>query len=117
MSILFNETTEVDVKDYTFRVYSIEKHWEGDLHGKMEDMPGNFLEQTVSIIGCKNPTYVEAIAAEANLRLTGENELKRETTNEPQGYAKLKHEQLVRQVRDHPEQYIRLIRGAVKKFL
>ena len=113
-NILFSEKTEVPMRDYTFRVYSIEKHWAGDPGGKMEDMPGNFLEQEVSIVGCTHPNHIEAIAAKNNLRLT---QLHKETTNEPEGYAKLKHDQLVGDVRNNSEKYIRMIKGAVKRFL
>ena len=116
-NILFSKETEVSVRDYIFRVYSIETHWAGDPPGKMEDMPGNFLEQTVSIIGCTNPTHIEAIAAENNLRLPGFYPLRKETTNEPRDYAKLKHEQLVEDVQNNPERYIRMIKRAVKEFL
>ena len=115
--ILFSEETEVSVRHYTFRVYSIETHWKGDSCGKMEDMPGDFLNQEVSLIGCENPTSLEAIAAENNLRLTREHELKKETTSEPEGYAKLKHDQLVKDIRTNSERYIQRIRGAVKRFL
>ena len=105
------------MRDYTFRVYSIEEHWAGYPGGKMEDMPGNFLEQEVSIVGCAHPNHIEAIAAENNLRLTNPHQLRKETTNEPEGYAKLKHDQLVGDVRNNSEKYIGMIKGAVKRFL
>ena len=111
---LYYQTDSITVGRHTFRVHSIETHWAGDPQGKMEDMPGNFLEQTVILTDCKKPSPVEQLGVKYQVVLYRQ---KKETTSEPRGYSKLKHDQLLELVQASPGDYTRNIQGEVKKKL
>jgi len=113
-NVLYDKTDSVTVGRHTFGVHTDEHRWKGDPAGKMEDMPGNFLEQTVNLTACENPSPIEQLGVQHKVLLYT---LKRETTNEPRGYAELKHNQLVESVRASPEQYTKRIQSAVKAVL
>jgi hypothetical protein len=113
-NVLYAKREAVKVGRHTFNVHTIETHWQGDPHGKMEDMPGNFLEQTVQLTACDNPDAIEQLGVQYLVVLDHQ---RKETTHEPRGYAELKHTQLVKRVQTSPEQYTRNIRRAVKEKL
>jgi hypothetical protein len=108
---LYDRTDSVTVGRHTFGVHTSEHHWKGGSGGKMEDIPGNFLEQTVQLNDCENPSVIEQLGVMHTVRLYHQ---RKETTNEPPGYADLKHKQLVEQVQSSPGQYTQKIRGVVR---
>lgn len=111
---LYQKSTDVKSGKYTFRVESLEYHWEGGPRGGIEDMPGDFLEQKVMLIDCDNPSNIEAIAVENRILL---GEFKTETSSEPKGYARLKHEDLIEKLKKDALYYTQNIRREVKKIL
>ena len=46
-NVLYAKREAVKVGRHTFNVHTIETHWQGDPHGKMEDMPGNLDRKSV----------------------------------------------------------------------
>ena len=112
--ILYQNSTEVKSGRYNLRVYTIEKHWIGEGSGGMESMPGNFLEQEVSLIDCDNPSPIESLAVQHKVTL---RKSKKKTTSEPKGYADLKHNQLVEEVPKNLNYYLQNLRSAVKKVI
>lgn len=112
--ILYENISQVYTDNYTFLVHSVETHWKGHDSGKMEDMPGNFLSQTISLRDCSKPSHLESIAIEKKLVL---RESKKEITNEPEGYSKLKHKQLIKHVKEHPGYYLQTLQRVVKDSL
>lgn len=113
--IVYEEKSNVKSGRHTFSVYSVETYWPGYDSGKMEDMPGKFLQQTISLIKCSKPSNLEALAIERKVILR--KAPKREITNEPEGYAKLKHKQLVTHVKEHPGYHLQTLQQAVKNSL
>lgn len=81
--------------------------------GKMEDMPGSFLTQKVTLQDISGQrSWQEQGAVEHQLIL---NEIYCEITREPRGYAELRHKQLVELVTESPENYTRNIPRQLKK--
>lgn len=107
----FERTDPVKAGRYTFSVHSIETHWAGEGSGKMEDMPGDFLDQTVNLTACDNPSPIEQLGVQHQVQLYHK---RKEITGEFRRYSELKHEQLVDFVSTSPEQYAKNIRAAVK---
>jgi hypothetical protein len=114
MTILYDKLDSIKVGRHTFKVHTNERHWQGDPAGKMEDMPGNFLEQIVKLNACENPSPIEQLGVQYQVVLY---KCKKETTSEPSSYAPLKHQQLLDLVQKSPMQYTRNIQRAVKEKL
>jgi len=114
MTVLYDKLDLIKVERHTFKIHSIETHWEGDAYGKMEDMPGNFLEQTIQLNACEKPSPIEQLGVQNQVVLY---HWRKETTSEPSGYAPLKHQQLLDLVQKSPTQYTRNIQRAVKEKL
>ncbi len=99
---------------FRLTIKSIETHSFGYDSGKMDERPGDFLETQVSIKNISKPSALEALAVEKRLILW---ENKKEITDEPEGYAKLKHDQIVAKVQKSPDYYLQDLRKAVKDCL
>jgi hypothetical protein len=111
--ILNSYKTKVEAGKYTLVVQTIERYWAGHDSGKMEDMPGTFLDTMVSLDGISGElSPLEALALELKVNLLEKSG--KEITNEPKGYAELYHNQFVEKVKKDPNEYTQCIRGAVK---
>lgn len=100
---------------YTLLVRTVDKYWEGHDSGKMEDAPGNFLKYSVSLKGCSGKlSPIETLAVQNHVVLFKNN---KEISDEPKGYAKLFHNNLVKEVKKSPDYYLQNMQKAVKELL
>jgi|SRR3989338_1352000 len=99
---------------YKLHVQTIEYHWNNG-GSKMEDMPGDFLDVEVRIIGTSRKlSPLEALAVEKQVVLHKDH---KEITHEPEGYAKLWHDNIVKRIQEQPTVYLQNIADAIKKAL
>jgi len=111
----FKKQDKIETKGYSFQVETEEHYWSGYEHGKMEDMPGYFMTNAVSLTGYHNSaTDYEKIAAKNKLVLY-KNKI--ETTHEPAGYAEIYHKALTDEVRSSCEEYLSRVPKEVKILL
>ena len=104
--------TPVESGRYKLLVKSTETYWSGEDSGKMEDMPGTFLETQISLLDISKPlSKLEALAVEMKVIL---HKGKREITDEPKGYAKLWHNHIVQKAEKDLTKYIQNIATLVK---
>jgi hypothetical protein len=102
----FEKSETIGIAGYGFRIETKERYWRG-YSGKMEDMPGFFMEGHVALTDCpKDATNLEMYAAENGVVLAT---YKKETTCEPDGYAKLYHRAVVGDVMEDYSKYLREI--------
>jgi hypothetical protein len=104
-----NLSTEVLTSNYRFFVNTNTTYFEGNPSGGMEDMPGWFMNQSVyfhsgsrkedelvKFLGKKIPLCVFQIPP------MGDEEI----TSQPIGYEQLRHRDLVRKVKENPDNYL-----------
>ena len=114
--ILHKFKSEVQAGKYLFSVEVIEKHWTGCASGKMEDMPGNFLNAKVKLLNISgNLSPIEQLAL--NYKPVLLSDTRKEVTNEPKGYSELFHKDLVEKVQNDPKRYVSDLQKIVKKKL
>ena len=100
----FDETERIRTGLYTLEVTTKSHYWKGVEGGKMEEMPGWFMDQKLSLLEIKADDPLHVLAREKlPIRLMGKH---REITNEPIGYAGLYHNDFVEDVKDDPSEYI-----------
>ncbi len=106
--------SDIESNGYKLHIRTVEYHWNnGGL--KCEDMPGNFLDVEVRLKGIAlKHSALEALAVEKQVILYTSN---KEITHEPQGYAKLWHDHMAKQIKDRPNVFLQHIADAVKKTL
>lgn len=107
--------SDIETNRYKLHIKTVEYYWNnGGL--KSEDMPGNFLDVEVKLIGITllKPSALELLAVEKQVVLY---ETTKEITNEPQGYAKLWHDHMTKRVKEQPNVFLQNLADAVKKAL
>jgi len=110
----YNST--VTVGSWKLGVKSIHTHWEGHDSGKMEDMPGDFLETRVLVKSISKEASPlspeESLAVKYRVVLS---KIRKEITHEPKEYAKLWHYHIRNQVKEQPTLYLQNLKKAVKE--
>lgn len=113
--IINSYESSIKTGKFTLTVRSVEKYWPGHDSGKMEDMPGTFLEVKLFIENVsKNPSPLEALAAQHHVVL---HKTKKEITHEPKGYGEMSHNHFVEKVKKSPDYYLQNMKKAVKDIL
>jgi hypothetical protein len=111
----FRKQDEVETKGYKFQLATEEYYWSGYESGKMEDMPGHFMTNKISLTGYPDSaTDYEKIAAKNKLALYKN---KKETTFEPAEYAEIYHKALMGEIRSNPKEYLSRVPGKVRDLL
>ncbi len=110
----YEKISDIGIGKYTLTIHSTEIPWEGHDSGKMDDTPGNFLNQEVILKDCSHPNKLEALAIELGVILWSQE---KDITHEPGEYSKLKHEQLVNDVLKYPQIYLQDFKKIVKEAL
>lgn len=112
--ITFENCETIEAGGYTFKIETKERYWNG-YNGKMENLPGFFMEGHVALTGCpEDAVLLEKFAAENKLVLDAH---KKETTCEPPGYAELYHKAVVEDVREEYPTYLGEVPKRAKDFL